>query len=99
MDVENTHQKHKFTKKKKFTKNTKIHTQNTKYTQKYTQQSQTQDLRMLMTRESPTIVPQYYFMQFTQGGTHREEQRISNFPHPYPTVSVCDVLCDAYMNV
>lgn len=41
---------------------------------------------MLMTRESPTEVPQYYVTHFSEGGSVRTERKISDFPHPYPTV-------------
>lgn len=45
-----------------------------------------QDLDMLMTRESPTEVPQYFVTHFSEGGAVRTERRISDFPHPYPSV-------------
>lgn len=70
------------------TRATQTHQQNTTIT--YQTSTATvavsQDLDMLMTRESPTEVPQYYVTHFSEGGSVRTERKISDFPHPYPTV-------------
>jgi dipeptidyl aminopeptidase/acylaminoacyl peptidase len=40
-------------------------------------------LRILLTRETPTDVPQYLIMSWGAGGA-RSEVQISDFPHPHP---------------
>lgn len=44
-------------------------------------------LRVLASRESVTEPPQFYIKSFSKGGEEQSERRISNFPHPYPSLS------------
>jgi dipeptidyl aminopeptidase/acylaminoacyl peptidase len=41
---------------------------------------------MLASRESVTEPPQFYIKSFSAGGEQHSERRISNFPHPYPSL-------------
>jgi dipeptidyl aminopeptidase/acylaminoacyl peptidase len=43
-------------------------------------------LRVLARRESVTEPPQFYIKSFSAGGEQHSERRISNFPHPYPSL-------------
>ena len=44
-------------------------------------------MRMLMTRESPRDPPQYFVITFgADPAAPPAERRLSNFPHPYPSI-------------
>ncbi len=44
-------------------------------------------MRMLMTRENPRDPPQYFVITFgADPAAPPAERRLSNFPHPYPSI-------------
>jgi hypothetical protein len=47
-----------------------------------------EDLKFLLTRETVTDPPQYYIASWQGHGKPLVERRLSNFPHPYPSLKV-----------
>lgn len=51
-----------------------------------------EELKFLMTRESVTEPPQYYIATWQGPGLPLLERRLSDYPHPYPSLKVAPSL-------
>lgn len=45
-----------------------------------------EDLSLLMTRETVRDTPQYHIMRLSGNGTGPQLRRLSDYPHPYPSL-------------